>query len=139
MPSIVELWIDTNPGLAGTIPESLGVSSTPLASLSATECSLTGTIPKTLGNITLLQQLWLYDNQLTGGIPSELGLVSNLGILDVAGNDLIGTMPEEVCDLTENFGKLLTIGADCSEITCECCTCCSLNECQPSQYGPSER
>lgn len=139
MPAIYEHWIDGNPDFGGTLPETTWPST--LASFSVTANGLTGTIPTSLNSTNLpdLQQLWLYDNDLTGSLPTELGSLSLLTVLEVGGNSLTGssttsTMPTEICDNTGLFGRLATVGADCSVMTCPCCTCCSLQECQPDLY-----
>ena len=75
-----------------------------------------------LGNIPVLQQLWLYDNDLTGSVPSELGNLEFLSTLEVEGNDITGTMPSEVCDID----YLSKLGADCSEVTVSLSYCMML-------------
>ncbi|CAN0424421.1 unnamed protein product, partial [Phaeothamnion confervicola] len=50
-----------------------------------------GKIPKELGQLARLKQLWLNGNQLTAGtIPKELGSLENLTILSLSYNELIG-------------------------------------------------
>lgn len=128
MSKIIEHWVDFNPELRGTIPTSLGDLST-LASLSLTSNALSGTLPTEVGRLSNLQQLWLSGNSLTGSVPTELGLLRRLGLLQVEDNAMIGDMPSEVCS---NYGFLLplkVIGADCDEMDCPCCTCCSYDDC----------
>ena len=50
--------------------------------------TLTGSIPKHLGNITNISQLFLDNNQLFGDIPRELGYLVNLEILFLDNNQL---------------------------------------------------
>jgi hypothetical protein len=65
MPKIVELWLDDNPGLSASIPSSMGLSTT-LASFSASNCELFGTLPTELGLITEMIQIWAFKNKLSG-------------------------------------------------------------------------
>ena len=60
---------------------------------------LSGRIPVELGNLTNLQDLWLYDNQLSGSIPSELGRLANLTGLGLGSNQLSGSIPPELGNL----------------------------------------
>ena len=126
MQKIVEVWVDDNPNLGGTIPSSIG-SLDNLASFSAANCGLTGTIPAEIGTATSMIQMWLNDNNLTGEIPSELSNLITMKILNVQNNDLKGEMPANICSRRRPFGRLEELGADCDgAITCdeECCTCC---------------
>ena len=50
------------------------------------KCSLSGTIPTELGQLTDLKQLGLYTNSLSGTIPSELGQLTALTILRIQNN-----------------------------------------------------
>jgi hypothetical protein len=140
MPAILEHWIDGNPQFTGGIPEGINATSATLASLSLTANGLTGSLPTTLGLLTNLQFLWLYDNALTGSLPSELGALASLKTLQVEGNPLNGIMPLEVCDNTGMFGRLSWVGVDCEDtanggdVECTCCSCCSLHDCQPDVY-----
>jgi hypothetical protein len=130
MPRIVELWIDLNPFIDGSIPSQVGDLTT-LKSLSLTGNTLTGVLPTVLGRLTELRQLWLYDNSLSGPIPSELGNLARLGTLQLESNNLSGAMPSEVCSNYDGgvFLPLDVLGADCSSVACECCTCCSYIQC----------
>jgi hypothetical protein len=61
-----------------------------------------------------------------------LGNLSNLEQLYLYGNILTGTMPAQICARRDNVspgGVLSTLWADCSgtppEVTCTCCTYCN--------------
>jgi hypothetical protein len=71
MPRIRELWIHGNP-FASQLPASIG-SATSLASFSAGNRELFGTIPLALGTLADMTHLWLNGNSLLETIPSELG------------------------------------------------------------------
>ena len=54
---------------------------------------LAGEIPRELGGLTNLRDLYLSGNQLTGEIPRELGGLTNLRVLRLSGNQLTGEIP----------------------------------------------
>ncbi|CDP11199.1 unnamed protein product [Coffea canephora] len=61
---------------------------------------LIGTIPTSLGNLTNLTVLHLYDNQLSGSIPEELGNLELLTDLELDRNELNGSIPKSFGDLS---------------------------------------
>ena len=61
---------------------------------------MTGEIPASLGNLTSLQQLWLFENQLSGGIPASLGSLTSLTHLYLNKNQLSGEIPASLDSLT---------------------------------------
>jgi Leucine-rich repeat (LRR) protein len=133
MQAMREHWIDTNPGLGGSIPAFVGDVST-LESFSVTFSGLSGQMPSTLGNLANMQQMWLYSNALTGTIPPELGNLGLMRILQLEGNSFTGSMPAEVCANTQFPSMVIEVlGADCEDpnFECSCCTCCSVLECNP--------
>ena len=124
MPSIVEIWLDKNPGLNGTIPTAIDTVKT-LESLSVTHSGLSGTIPTEMGKLTDMQQMWLYHNQLNGSIPTQLGQMRDLETFAIEANGLIGSMPNEICLNRPPVGVLEKVDADCNDkISCSCCDCC---------------
>ena len=114
MPAIVEYWIDTNPGLTGTVPAFIGDIST-LSSFSVTQNALVGALPTELGQLTGMVQMWYYGNNLSGQIPTEIGNLRKMKTFQVAGNSLTGIMPAEVCGLIGFGGSLEFLGADCGD------------------------
>jgi hypothetical protein len=125
MPSIREIWMDRNPGLTGTIPSSIGNTSTTLQRISLSGCSLTGTIPSGIGNLVNLQQLWLSDNKLNGTIPNTLTSLPKFINFDVSNNNLTGFLPPAMCNVT-------TVCVDCAAVKCCCCSCCKSSSCAAS-------
>ena len=71
--------------MTGTIPATLG-SLTNLTGLSLWDNQLTGEIPAALGNLTNLVQLILHDNHLSGNFPAALGNLTNLQLARFAIN-----------------------------------------------------
>lgn len=113
MPAMREHWVDTNPGLGGTIPAALSTIST-LESFSITSCNFVGTLPPELGNFGfVMRQMWMYDNALTGTIPTQLGQLSTMRLLQLEGNAFTGAMPAEICANTVFPRPLEVLGADC--------------------------
>ena len=85
--------------LTGSIPKELGNLSN-LRILALNRNDLTGSIPKELGNLSSLQELYLNGNDLTGSIPSELGNLSSLDDLWLNSNDLTGSIPPQLGNLS---------------------------------------
>ena len=61
--------------------------------------SLTGAIPRELGDLSNLEELDLSGNSLTGDIPPELGDLSNLAQLFLDSNSLTGKIPIDFLEL----------------------------------------
>ena len=107
--------LGTRDSLAGTTPlnwsgqlpiadwEGVEISETPLQRVSAVKLrgkSLAGSIPRSLGNLTGLTKLDLFDNDITGAIPTEIGNLTALEYLNLGWNDLTGPIPKEIGNLT---------------------------------------
>ncbi|KAM0949475.1 putative non-specific serine/threonine protein kinase [Dioscorea sansibarensis] len=63
--------------------------------------SLTGSLPRWIGNFTNLQFLDVSTNSLSGEIPSSLGQLSALQVLTLGGNQFNGTVPESLGELPD--------------------------------------
>ena len=100
----------TGNGLSGAIPPELG-DLTNLQEMYLWGNELIGAIPPELGDLTNLQVLWLGHNELIGAIPPELGDLTNLQVLILGSNELIGAIPPELGDLT-NLQELYLWGND---------------------------
>jgi hypothetical protein len=116
MPAMVEHWIDLNPGVGGQIPAFIGDIQT-LSSFSVTQSGLIGTLPSELASLPNMIQMWFYGNQIGGTIPSELGLLASMTLLQLEDNAFSGVMPAEICSNIGFLRPLLTLGADCAEVT----------------------
>ena len=68
---------------------------------------LNGPIPAELGNLAILQILWLQRNQLSGNIPAELGNLTSLIELSLRTNELTGSIPAQLGNLTRLQGLWL--------------------------------
>lgn len=93
---------------------------------SATDCSLSGSIPSEMGLLSNARKVWLSGNNISGRVPTEIGKLKKLQLFEVHDNTLSGRMPVPVCNLvvpSSNGGNLTTLTADC-EMNCTCCTSC---------------
>ncbi|KAL1551197.1 Protein NSP-INTERACTING KINASE 2 [Salvia divinorum] len=86
--------------LSGTISRSIG-NLTHLTSLLLQGNNITGEIPPELGELPKLQQLDLSDNLLTGEIPLSLSHLRSLGYMRLNNNSLTGTIPQALGNMTQ--------------------------------------
>ena len=63
-----------------------------VTTLSFFDEGLSGDIPSELGDLSNLEELWLWGNQLTGVIPPELSDLSNLREMNLGDNQLTGVI-----------------------------------------------
>ena len=94
------------------------VAGTPqrVTQLSLASSSLTGELPRGLGDLTGLTQLRLNDNQLTGHVPGALATLTGLTHLYLAGNTgLTGCIPPALCTITNNDMASLAL-PDCAPL-----------------------
>ncbi|KAI5082489.1 hypothetical protein GOP47_0002232 [Adiantum capillus-veneris] len=85
--------------LKGSISASLGALSA-LKVLVLYENSLSGSLPTSIGNLSKLQRLCFSGNTISGSIPASFSKLSNLQLLDLSYNDLAGTLPAGIGGMT---------------------------------------
>ncbi|BAT82755.1 hypothetical protein LR48_Vigan07g287000 [Vigna angularis] len=85
--------------LNGSIPEWLGESMKVLDVLDLRLCSIMGSIPNSIGELSRLKVLVLSGNFLTGKMPTTFGNLTRLTVLDLSNNSLSGYMPASVTQL----------------------------------------
>lgn len=85
--------------LPGTIPEWFGPRLNSLRVLDLRSCSIYGSLPYSLGNLTNLTGLYLSRNNLSGSIPSFTNL-KNLSFFDLSSNFLSGSIPPGIGTLS---------------------------------------
>lgn len=61
---------------------------------------LSGSIPKEIGKLKNLYELYLHNNQLNGSVPLEIGNLTNLYGLSLKDNQLCGKIPTNLTNLT---------------------------------------
>ncbi|XP_028070516.1 probable leucine-rich repeat receptor-like protein kinase At5g49770 isoform X13 [Camellia sinensis] len=86
------LDLSDNKGLTGSLPRSIG-NLTKLSNLMLVSCGFSGPIPETIGSLQQLRVLSLSSNSFSGPIPPSIGNLFNLYWLDLTGNKLSGTIP----------------------------------------------
>nr|CAD1843604.1 unnamed protein product [Ananas comosus var. bracteatus] len=84
----------------GEIPREIGTLAE-LTDLYLNVNNLSGGIPVEFGNLGSLQVLQLCYNQLTGSIPTQLGLLKKLNVLALQSNRLNGAIPATLGDLSQ--------------------------------------
>ncbi|KAL9996646.1 putative protein kinase RLK-Pelle-LRR-XII-1 family [Helianthus debilis subsp. tardiflorus] len=86
-------------GLTGMLSPSIGNLSF-LKMLLLYNNSFSGDIPPEIGRLFRLQQLGLYNNFFTGNIPITIGNCSNLQVLVLSNNNLVGKIPDAIGSLS---------------------------------------
>ncbi|GJW19094.1 leucine-rich repeat-containing protein [Tanacetum coccineum] len=86
-------------GLLGSLSPSIGNLSF-LKEIVLYNNSLSGEIPPQVGRLIRLQELRLYNNSFQGKIPASLANCSNLIVLHLGYNNLVGKIPDEFVSLS---------------------------------------
>ncbi|XP_020959889.1 LRR receptor-like serine/threonine-protein kinase EFR isoform X2 [Arachis ipaensis] len=89
--------------LDSILPISVGNLSTSLADLDLKGCSMRGTIPASIGNLSSLINLDLGDNNFVGTFPISIGKLIKLQGLFLDDNQLEGFVPNQLCQLTSLY------------------------------------
>ncbi|XVF72230.1 hypothetical protein PTKIN_Ptkin12aG0103400 [Pterospermum kingtungense] len=77
-----------------------------LVSLQLPSANLTGSLPRELGELSMLQSLYLNINSLSGTIPLELGYSSSLSDIDLSDNLFTGVLPPSIWNLCDRLVSL---------------------------------
>jgi hypothetical protein len=101
-------------GVSGPIPASLGNLSL-MYELTLSESQFEGSLPDSLQNLSNLTMAMFNDNGLTGTLPEWLGMLSHLIELRVNDNDFSGSIPSTLCRAN------IQLTYDCNLLTCDCC------------------
>ncbi|KAE8668784.1 putative kinase-like protein TMKL1 [Hibiscus syriacus] len=81
-----------------------------LVSLQLPSANLTGSLPRELGEFSLLQSLYLNFNSLSGTIPLELGYSSSLSDVDLSNNLLSEALGPSIWNLCDRLVSLKVHG-----------------------------
>nr|POE97366.1 putative kinase-like protein tmkl1 [Quercus suber] len=77
-----------------------------LLSLQLPSANLTGSLPRELGEFSMLQSLYVNINSLSGTVPLELGYSSSLSDIDLGYNMLSGSLPPSIWNLCDKLVSL---------------------------------
>ena len=94
------LSLTNNSKLSGEIPATIGELNE-LETLALFSNNLTGILPISLSNLTLLKVLDLGSNQIGGTIPAELQNLSSLETLGLLSNNFSGSIPQGLGELSQ--------------------------------------
>lgn len=81
-------------------------SSIHLLSIQLPSANLTGSLPRELGEFSMLQSLYLNVNSLKGTIPFELGYSSSLSEIDLSANLFTGVLAPSIWNLCDRLVSL---------------------------------
>jgi len=87
--------------------------------LSLESSFLSGTIPSTIGLMTDLVTLTLYNNNLNGSLPAEIGNLTNLETLNLHHNYLSGVIPASIGELSSLKNMFLYVNKFSGQIPTE--------------------
>uniref|UniRef100_A0ACD5ZT00 Uncharacterized protein n=1 Tax=Avena sativa TaxID=4498 RepID=A0ACD5ZT00_AVESA len=96
---------------SGVLPSSVSNLSTSLNRLGLQYNTISGNIPKDIGNLANLGYLVLDNNSFTGTLPSTFGRLSNLQVFSVENNKISGSIPLTIGNLTELISLKLNANA----------------------------
>lgn len=88
-----------NNNLANEIPSEIGILNTLKTFLLQSNKNINGTLPTTLGQLPMLEELDLDKNQIGGRLPLELFRLHSLQILALSDNKFSGPLPSEIGNL----------------------------------------
>ncbi|CAL9222844.1 unnamed protein product [Arabidopsis halleri] len=80
-----------------------------IIALDLSSSGLTGVIPPSIQNLTLLRELDLSNNNLTGQVPEFLAKIKSLLVIHLRGNNLRGSVPQVLQDREKNDGLKLFV------------------------------
>ncbi|KAI3883781.1 hypothetical protein MKW92_042736 [Papaver armeniacum] len=96
-PKLRKLWI-SHTQVNGSFLH-LASSASSITSLSASSCSIQGSLPSSFSNLSQLQYLDLYKNSITGDVHSLISNLKYLHYLDLSLNNFQGTLPKSICEI----------------------------------------
>mmetsp|Transcript_62705 Transcript_62705/g.74226 ORF Transcript_62705/g.74226 Transcript_62705/m.74226 type:complete len:548 (-) Transcript_62705:143-1786(-) len=85
--------------LTGTIDEKFGRRHNLIQELNLAQNYISGSLPRSIGEMKKLDSLSLSRNQMTGAIPKELEQLHNIRFIYLDKNHFVGTIPAGLADL----------------------------------------
>ncbi|XP_044496592.1 LRR receptor-like serine/threonine-protein kinase IOS1 [Mangifera indica] len=119
---IAYLWNGINCSYNGNDPSRIISLYENKFSRNLSSSGLTGVIPLSLINLTMIEQLDLSLNDLTGSVPEFLAELSSLKVLNLTGNNLIGSLPADLIKRSNNHSLLLSVSGNphlCESMSCQ--------------------
>ncbi|PHU19290.1 hypothetical protein BC332_10441 [Capsicum chinense] len=113
--------------LVGSIPTSIGN----LRILQG--LFLSGSLPNCLGNITFIREIYLGSNKFSSNIPTGLGNLKDLLDLDLSSNNMVGSLPPEIGNLKALIQLDLSMNGFSNEIPREIGGLCRGGKIAPQQ------
>ncbi|GAA0145502.1 hypothetical protein LIER_05683 [Lithospermum erythrorhizon] len=89
-----------NLGLSAEADLSIFANLTMLVKLSISNNSISGKLPKNIGDFKNIQYLDISDNLFSSTLPPEVGKIGSLKNLSLAGNNFSGPVPDSISGLT---------------------------------------
>ncbi|CBI31014.3 unnamed protein product, partial [Vitis vinifera] len=99
LPNLQWLYLARN-HLSGQLPTTLSLCGE-LLLLSLSFNKFRGSIPREIGNLSKLEEIYLYHNSLVGSIPTSFGNLKALKHLQLGTNNLTGTIPEALFNISK--------------------------------------
>ena len=125
----LELLSISNNGFWGVLPTSLG-NLPQLTFLYADNNNFVGPIPSNLarplgsgGKGSLLEEIWVQQNELSGTLPASLADLSQLQSLYIDGNKFTGKVPGDLCSEDLNVDFFDGVAADMERNLCDSVAC----------------
>eukprot|EP00887_Chlorella_sp_A99_P003867 scaffold11.g3867.t1 len=111
--------------LTGTLPPNSPACLPRVEEYDLSRNRLTGTIPASLGDMPVMNQLKLQGNKISGPLPSELGKLRLLEWLRVFDNQMTGTIPAELSALSPTLTQARGRGASRAAAPANAAALCS--------------
>ena len=109
--SVVDLWVQNNERLGGTIPD--GVFALPrVYAIRLSDCNFSGTLDSVGSGLSVLSALNISNNQFSGSISSiDWAGLPALRLLDISNNQFSGSIPDDLSKLP--FLHVVSVNGNC--------------------------
>ncbi|KAI7754746.1 hypothetical protein M8C21_012316 [Ambrosia artemisiifolia] len=111
---LMTLWNDSNTNFCQWEGVACGPRHKRVTVLDLSSGGLTGTLHPSIGNLSFLREILLFNNSFTGEIPPEIGHLFRLQILGLQINSFTGTIPATITNCSNlhvlHLGRNLLVG-----------------------------